>query len=160
LSAPLGLGSPLHPPNFKIGDKVFVKGEFINTTQPSKKLSDKYYGTYSIIGQAGSLYFILKLPDNMQAIHPIYHVSMLESAPPNYILNHTQEPPPLVEIQGELEYEIESILNSKIDKQHKCSLLYLVKWSGYEGTNEETSWLPIRGLVGSKLLNFILDCCI
>jgi hypothetical protein len=129
------------PPNFKIGDKVFVKGEFINTTRPSKKLSDKYYGPYSIIGQAGSLSFILKLPDNMRAIHPVYHVSMLESAPLNSIPNRIQEPPPPVEIQGELEYEIESILDSKIDKRCKCPLLYLVKWSGYEGTDEETSWL-------------------
>src|SRR6202043_741363 len=30
------------PPDFKIGDKVFVKGEFIKTTRLSKKLSDKY----------------------------------------------------------------------------------------------------------------------
>jgi hypothetical protein len=22
-----------------------------------------------------------------------------------------------------------------------CKFLYLVKWAGYEGTNEETSWL-------------------
>jgi hypothetical protein len=64
---------------------------------------------------------------------------MLESAPPNSIPNHTQEPLPPVEIQGELKYEMESILNSKIDKWHKCPLLYLVKWSGYKGTNEETS---------------------
>jgi hypothetical protein len=71
---------------------------------------------------------------------------MLESAPPNSILNCTQEPLPLVEIQGELEYEIESILDSKIDKQRKCPLLYLVKWSGYEGTDEETSWLPASEL--------------
>jgi hypothetical protein len=71
---------------------------------------------------------------------------MLESAPPNSILNHTQEPLPPVEIEGELKYEIETILDSKINKWHKCSLLYLVKWSGYEGTNEETSWLPASEL--------------
>jgi hypothetical protein len=71
---------------------------------------------------------------------------MLESAPPNSIPNRTQEPPPPVKIQGELEYEIESILDSKIDKRCKCPLLYLVKWSGYEGTDEETSWLPASEL--------------
>jgi hypothetical protein len=71
---------------------------------------------------------------------------MLESAPLNSIPNCTQEPLPLVEIQGELKYEIESILDSKIDKWCKCPLLYLVKWSGYEGTDEETSWLPASEL--------------
>jgi hypothetical protein len=71
---------------------------------------------------------------------------MLESVPPNSIPNCTQEPLPPVEIQGELKYEIKTILDSKIDKQHKCSLLYLVKWSGYKGTDEETSWLPASEL--------------
>jgi hypothetical protein len=71
---------------------------------------------------------------------------MLESTPLNSILNHTQEPLPPVEIEGELRYEIKTILNSKINKWCKCSLLYPVKWSGYEGTNEETSWLPASEL--------------
>jgi hypothetical protein len=52
----------------------------------------------------------------MQAIHPVYHVSMLESAPPNTILSYAQEPPPPVKIEGELKYEIEAILDSKINK--------------------------------------------
>ena len=29
---------------------------------------------------------------------------------------------------------------------HKCKLLYLVKWAGYKGTDEETSWLPASKL--------------
>jgi Chromo (CHRromatin Organisation MOdifier) domain len=41
----------------------------------------------------------------------------------------------------EPEYEISEILNSKLDKRQACKLLYLVRWSGYEGTDEETSWI-------------------
>jgi hypothetical protein len=26
--------------------------------------------------------------------------------------------------------------------QQACKLLYLVRWSGYEGTDEKTSWIP------------------
>ena len=33
-----------------------------------------------------------------------------------------------------------------IDKHCKCRLQYLVKWSGYEGTDEETSWIPASEL--------------
>ena len=47
---------------------------------------------------------------------------------------------------GEMEFEISEILDSKIDKCHKCRLQYLVKWSGYEGTDEETSWIPASEL--------------
>ncbi|KIL56133.1 hypothetical protein M378DRAFT_53840, partial [Amanita muscaria Koide BX008] len=34
------------------------------------------------------------------------------------------------------------ILDSKIDNRRRsCKLLYLIRWSGYEGTDEENSWV-------------------
>ena len=34
------------------------------------------------------------------------------------------------------------ILDSKVDQRHRsCKLLYLVRWTGYAGTDEETSWI-------------------
>jgi len=35
--------------DFKVGDEVFVKAQFFQTTWPSKKLSKKYLGPYEII---------------------------------------------------------------------------------------------------------------
>jgi hypothetical protein len=78
----------------------------------------------------------------MRAVHPVFHVSMLEPHHPNTIPNRTEEPPAAVEIDGELEYEIAEVLDSKVDRRRRCKLLYLVKWLGYEGTEDETSWLP------------------
>src|SRR6266581_4472386 len=78
----------------------------------------------------------------MRAIHPVFHVSQLEPSIPNTILNHVQPPPPPIEINGEPEFKITEILNSKIGRWcQNCKLLYLVHWLGYEGTEEETSWL-------------------
>ena len=78
----------------------------------------------------------------MKSIHPVFHVSQLEPATPNMIPNRIQTLPPPVNINSETEYEIEEILNLKIDRQHwNCKLLYLICWSRYEGTDEETSWL-------------------
>jgi Chromo (CHRromatin Organisation MOdifier) domain len=71
---------------------------------------------------------------------------MLELSAPSSIPNHIQPPPPLVIIDEEPEYKISEILNSKLDKRWACKLLYLVRWSGYEGTNEETSWVPANKL--------------
>ena len=45
-----------------------------------------------------------------------------------------------------MEFEILEILDSEIDKCCRCKLQYLVKWSGYEGTNKETSWIPASKL--------------
>ncbi|KAF8235943.1 hypothetical protein L208DRAFT_1533638, partial [Tricholoma matsutake] len=27
-----------------------------------------------------------------------------------------------------------------------CKILYLIRWEGYQGTDEETSWLPVTEL--------------
>ena len=112
----------------------------------SKETFKKYLGPYEIINQAGPLSWTLHLPEGMHAVHLVFHFSMLKPSIPNSIPNHTQPPPPIT-IDDELEYEISEILDSKLDNQrHVCKLLYLVKWSGYEGTDEETSWLPANEL--------------
>jgi len=129
-------------PNFKVGDQVYVKAKYFRSTRPSKKLSEKNLGPYNIIVQVGSLSFTLCLPDSMCTIHPVFHVSQLELAIPNTIPDQIQPPPLPVEVDGELEFEISEILDPKICHQRKsCKLLYLVHWSSYEGTDEETSWL-------------------
>jgi len=46
-------------PNFKVGNKVFVKAQFFRTTQPLKKLSKKYLRPYEIIAQPDTLSFTL-----------------------------------------------------------------------------------------------------
>ena len=63
----------------------------------------------------------------MHAVHPVFHVSMLEPSTLNSVLNCIQPPPPLITLDEELEYEIS---DSKLDKQQVCKLLYLVHWSG------------------------------
>ena len=71
---------------------------------------------------------------------------MLEPTFPNENSNHVQSPPPPVDIEGKLEYEISEIVDSKIDKRRSCKLLYLVHWLGYKNTDEELSWLPAMEL--------------
>ena len=40
------------------------------------------------------------------------------------------------------EFEISEILDTKINNHRRaCKLLYLVHWTGYEGTDEETLWI-------------------
>ena len=129
-------------PNFKVGDLVYVKAKYFRSTRPTKKLSEKNLGPYPIIAQVSTLSFTIRLPDSMRAVHPVFHVSQLEPATPNTIPNRSQPPPPPVKVDGEPEYEITEILDSKLDRQRReCPLLYLVRWAGYEGTDEETSWL-------------------
>jgi len=142
----------LPPPEFKVGQKAFVKAQFFQTTRPSKKLSEKNLGPYEIIAQPSSGSFTLRLPESMRMVHPVYHVSMLEPHFPSSIPNRTVDPPPPVEIEGEVEYEIAEILDTKLDRRRRCKLLYLVRWTGYEGTDEETSWITADELSHAKEL--------
>ena len=102
-------------PDFKVGDKVFVKAQFFQTTRLSKKLSEKYLGPYEIISQPGTLLFTLHLPESMRSVHPVFHVSMLEPATSNTFSERIQPAPAPVIIDGEPEYEISQIMDSKID---------------------------------------------
>ena len=95
---------------------------------------------------------MLWLPDSMQSVYPIFYISQPKSIVPNTILNQVQPPPPLVEVDSELEYKILKILNFKIDQRRRnCNLLYLVCWSSYEGTDNKTSWLFATELCRSHL---------
>jgi len=56
--------------DFKVGDQVYIKAKYFRSTRPSKKLSEKNLGPYTIIAQVGSLSFTLRLPDSMRCHAP------------------------------------------------------------------------------------------
>ena len=105
----------LPAPDFKVSDQVYVKAKYFRSTQPSKKLSKKNLGPYPIIAQVGTLSFTIHLPNSMRAVHPVFHVSQLKPMMPNTIPNRSQPLPPPVDVDGEPEYEITEILDSKLD---------------------------------------------
>jgi len=88
----------------------------------------------------------------MRAVHPVFHVSMLEPATPNTFQQRSKPPPAPVIIDGEPEYEISKIVDSKIDRRRACKLLYKVIWLGYEDTNNNSEWLPAMELEHVKEL--------
>jgi len=142
------------PPDFQVRQSVFVRSQYFRTTRLSKKLSEKYLRPYEIIAQPSLQSFTLRLLETIRAIHPIFHVSMLEPATPNTFQQCSEPPPAPVIIDGEPEYEISKIVDSKIDHQRACKLLYKVIWLGYEDTNNDSEWLPATELEHAKeLLN-------
>jgi hypothetical protein len=61
--------------------------------------------------------------------HNVFYVSLLEPATDDTYPGQNTEPPPLVEIDGEDEYLIEAVLDSRI---YQRTLQYLIKWVGYD----------------------------
>ena len=51
-------------------------------------------------------------------------------------------------MDGEVEYEIREVLDSKYDLRcwSTCELFYYVRWTGYEGTDEEYQWTAATNL--------------
>lgn len=77
---------------------------------------------------------------HLKGIHPVFHVSLLEPSKGEL----DAEPPP-IEVEGEEEWEVEAVLDSKL---LHGKLWYLVKWVGY--SEAEKTWLPAANLANGK----------
>src|SRR5258705_608036 len=106
-------------PLLKIGDQVYVKAKYFCTTRPSKKLSKKNLGPYEVIAIPRSHSFTLHLLDHFRSVHPVFHISQLEPAQPDPFPQCAEPPPPPVEIDGDIEYEVSEILDSKMDRRFR-----------------------------------------
>jgi len=114
---------------FKAGDMVFLDASNIQTTQPSRKLSHRRLGPFPIDSRVGNGVYWLRLPPSMSRLHPIFNVVKLSLAPLDPIPGRWTSPPPLPEIvDGEEEWVVEEILDSRMVNRKLC---YLVKWEGF-----------------------------
>jgi len=79
--------------------------------------------------------------------HPVFHVDRLSPWHGNEINGRTPPSPQPIQIDDELEYEVEHILDSR--KYHN-QYQYLVKWKGYDSGHN--SWEPAAHLTHSEQL--------
>ena len=84
-------------------------------------------------------------------IHPVFHVSLLEPYFESSIPGRILPPPPPVEIDNAVEYEVEEILDSRI---RNGKLEYLIHWRGYNIS--ERTWEPSSNVTNApeKVLEF------
>jgi transposase InsO family protein len=125
----------LPQPTFAPGDFVWLLRRHIKTTRPSDKLDVRKLGPFPIAEAVNSRAFRLALPPSMARVHPVFHVSLLEPYVANDIPGRVAPPPPPVEIDGEAEYEVEAIVDSRI---RRGRFQYFVQWTGYD----EKTWEP------------------
>ena len=119
-------------------DKVYLDASDVSTTRPSKKLSHWRLGLFLIERKVGNGAYRLRLPAAMKCIHPIFNMVKLTPAPEDPIAGRWAPPRPLPEIvDGEEEWVVEEILDSKVINQKLC---YLVKWKDF-GV-EHNLWEP------------------
>jgi hypothetical protein len=127
---------------FNVGDLVWLQAKDIKIHQKSPKLGPRQLGPFKVIERIGDLDFKLELPHYLK-LHLVFHVNRL--AP--YRDNGLDKPPPPdpVTVEGEEEYEVDKITDSRIFRRQ---LQYQVKWKGYEEGSD--SWEPAANLTHAK----------
>ena len=116
-------------PVFNPSNKVFLNASDIWTMCPSQKLSHWQLGPFVVEWRIGPMVYCLKLPHWMKQLHPVFNIVKLTLAPDDPITGwKTEDHPPPIVIDGEAEWEVEEILDSR---WHWRRFQYLIKWKGY-----------------------------
>ncbi|XP_061482570.1 transmembrane 9 superfamily member 2 isoform X2 [Rhineura floridana] len=121
-------------PPLKVGDQVWLSTKFLRSQRPSQKLEARNIGPFRITQQINPVAFRLQLPASFR-IHPVFHRSLLTPTLPPHPLSSKLLPPPPIQVNGEEEFEVAQILDSR---RHRGRLQYLIDWQGY--SPEERSW--------------------
>lgn len=103
-------------PNNQVDDEVWLNAKNLRTTRPSHKLDWKRLGRFTIKRIISPYAYELELSATMK-LQPVFHVSLLDPVNQDPVPGQTIPPPPLIEVEGEEEYQIEEILDSSV--RHK-----------------------------------------
>lgn len=97
----------------------------------------KWIGPFTVVKRIGKTAYELELPANMK-VHDVFHASLLK---PYHKDGRVQPPPPELMVDGQEEFEVELILDRRLQKSgKKTKKYYCVKWRGYG--HEHNTWEP------------------
>jgi len=133
-------------PNIQQGDRVWLLPRNIRTTRRCKKLNYTIIGPFKILARIGTSAYKLDLQASMR-IHNTFHISLLELYNDNKLPSQRSEPPPPIIIEGEPEYELEEIIDSRL---HYNKLQYRARWTGYSPEHDIT-WYPADNFENADL---------
>lgn len=132
-------------PKYAVNDKVWLSTKNIRTARPSKKLDHKQEGPFSIVKKIGASSYQLALPASMK-IHPVFHSSLLRLDQNDPLPNQIPEPPPPVIVEGENEWNVEEILDSRY---YYGRLQYKAQWTDHA---PDSTWYNADGFENAKEL--------
>jgi len=135
----------LPAPQINEGTKVWLDARHIRTTRPSRKLDWKRLGPYVVKRKVSPYAYELELPRDIR-INPFRHVSLLDPVAEDPLRGQNVMPPPPVEVDGDQEYQVEQVEDSRV---YRNQLQYLIRWTGYD----QMTWEPARDVDGLQALD-------
>lgn len=137
------------PPNFNVGDKVWLLTTNLISQRPNKSLDFKRVGPLEILVKLPHDNFKVKLPIELSRMHDTFHVSLLEPFYANTFEERNVPPPPPVTVSegdaSHVEYEVDYIADCRIVRN---KVEYLIHWKGY-GLDERL-WVPQTELPNAR----------
>jgi hypothetical protein len=103
----------MKPYKFNVGDKVWLQAKQIKVHQQSAKLGPKQLGPFKATEVRSDVDYKLALPPALQ-IHDVFHVDCLSPYKGNEVNGQVPPPPEPVTVEGEEEYEVDHIRDSKL----------------------------------------------
>jgi hypothetical protein len=130
---------------YKVGDKVLLSTRYLNLkhSETSRKLLPEWIGPFEVVQVVGPVAYKLKMNPGWR-VHPVFHVSLLEPCRED---GRVQTPSPPTEMEGALEYEVESILEHRFRGTRNPKAYYKVAYKGYG--IEHNSWEPESNVVNA-----------
>jgi hypothetical protein len=134
------------PTSFEVGSHIWLDAQHLKIKSKSQKLNPKHLGPFKVLNRVGNLDYRIELSLTMD-LHNVFHADWLTHATINETYRKLPQPNP-IEIDGDLEFEVEKILDSKHDRQYLNGILYLVRWKGYRPGGD--TWKGIKNLKHMK----------
>jgi len=132
-------------PNIQVGSKVWLDARQVPTTRPTRTLDWKRLGPFRVQKQVSPYAYELDLPASTR-IHRVQPVSLLDPVVEDPLEGQVVLPPPPVEVDGEEEYQVSSVEDSRV---YRSQLQYLIRSTG----NDSLTWEPAKFIDGLQAVD-------
>jgi len=127
-------------PNVQECTRLWLDAPHVRTTRPTQKLDWKRLGPFKVSRRISPYANELELPAFIR-IHRVPPISLLDLVVDDPLIGQQGKPAPPVEVDGEEEYQVSKVKNSRMDRNQ---LQYLIQWTGYDSL----TWEPVKFMDG------------